>query len=183
MLRRFINFQYFPCALTQGYSKDCAGGQGGAKELKFIEFANVTDIEVTAGVVTGITLATGKRFWKYRPARNTAYGKSTFTANVSQGTSFYAQEVGMALNGMDTNTTLELDKLSKNSLLIAVKAADGKKWLYGRDNGMDSASGESGTGTASADRNGYTRVFTSEEPADAIEIDDATYAALETPGS
>lgn len=171
------------CALTQGYTNDCRDSAGGAKEVMIIEFANVADITVAAGIVTAIENASTKRWWKYKPAKETASGKATLNTNVQNGTKFYAQEVVMALNKLQTNTRLELDKLAQNTLLVVVKDQNDKNWLYGYKNGLDATAGESGTGTAMGDRNGYTVTLTGQEPEDAIEVDAATYATLETPGT
>lgn len=171
------------CALTQGYSNDCKDSVGGASLAHVIETANVSAITVTAGVVTGITKATGKRFWKYKPARETLSAKSTLTTSPENGTTFWAQEVAMSLNKMQTNTRLEIQKLAQNNVYFVITDANGKHWLYGYKNGMDTGGGESGTGAKAADRNGYTINFKSDEPEDCIEVDDTTYGALETPGS
>jgi hypothetical protein len=171
------------CALTQGYSQDCRDVVGGAKEIYFMEHANATTITVAAGVVTAITKATGKRFWKYKPPRETAYGKETITANVQNGSRYYAQEVGIVLNKLQTNTSLEIQKLAQNLLLAVVRDANDVYWLYGYKNGLDATGGEGGTGTAPGDRNGYNLVFTGAEPSMAMALDSATAAALETPGS
>lgn len=162
---------------------DCRDSLGGALNIHFIERANVTAITQSAGIITGITKATGKRFWRYTPARDTAYGKYTLTSNVQNGTKFYAQEVSMALNKMQTNTLLELDRLAANSLYAVVTDANKKHWLYGLNNGIDATGGEGGSGTAPGDRNGQTIIFAGSEPLPPIEVDDATYATLETPGT
>ncbi len=139
------------CALTQGYVLDCRDNAGGAKELKIIELESVDDITVTAGVVTAITNATAKRWWSYKPARDTVSGKATPTVNVQNGTVFYAQEVSMALNKMQTNLQLEIQKIFQNIVLVGLTDANGIHWLYGYENGMDASGGEIGTGTTVAD--------------------------------
>lgn len=156
---------------------------GGAKEFKVIEVANVNSITVTAGVVTTVDNATAKRWWSYKVAKDTAYGKATPTINEQNGSKFYAQEVGFALNKMQTNTSLELDKMAQNTIYIALADRNGKYWLYGHEGGMTVTGGESGTGTAAGDRNGYSLVFSGQEPLYPLEIDADTWASLETPGS
>ena len=53
------------CALTSGYSLDCKDSSGGITEVYFIEKANVSSVATASGVVTALTKAAGKRFWKY----------------------------------------------------------------------------------------------------------------------
>lgn len=175
-------YKIMPCALTAGYTFDCRDNLGGAKELKVIEVANVVSMTLTAGVITAVANAEGKRWWKYRPAKDTAYGKSTLTTNVQNGTTYFAQEVGLAINKMQTAVRIELGNMARNQLYIVIKDANGKNWLYGYSNGMDNSGGESGTGTGPGDRNGYSLTFTGQEPDDAYEMDEATYNSLETPG-
>ncbi len=171
------------CALSQGYVLDCRDNAGGAKEFKIIEVENVDAITVVAGVVTAIDNVTAKRWWLYKPARDTLFGKATPTVNVQNGTVFYAQEVSMALNKMQTNLHQELQKVIQNIVYIGLTDANGKHWLYGYVNGMDASGGEVGTGTAMGDRNGYQINFTGQETMLPLEIDDATWATLETPGT
>ena len=172
-----------PCALSAGYTIDCKDNAGGAKEIKIIEFNNVEEITVTAGVVTAVDNVTAKRWWSYKPARDTAFGKSTITSNQQNGTVFFAQEVSLAMNKMQTSLRTEVQALAQNIVLIAVKDANGKYWLYGYRNGMEVSAGESGTGTAMGDRNGYVITFTGAEPELEMEIDEATWETLETPGT
>jgi len=183
MFRPLINFQYSPCALTQGYVNDCTPGQGGANTIHFIEKDAIETITVVAGVVTAITKATGKRFWKYVPTRGSAYGKSTVTSSVENGSLFYAQEIGMALNRRQTNTRNELHNLAINTVLAVVTDSNGRSELYGYQNGLNVSGGEGGTGQAAGDRNGYTVTLTGEEPEDALEVNSTVFADLETPGT
>lgn len=162
---------------------DCRDSLGGAKEIKIIEKANVTTITPTSNVITAVVNASTKRWWSYKPARDTLSAKSAITANVQNGTLYYAQEINLAINKMQTATRVELHKVAQNVVYAAVKDANDKYWLYGWKNGLDVTGGEIGTGAAPGDRNGYSLVLTGAEPEDAIEIDSATWASLETPGS
>jgi hypothetical protein len=170
------------CALTQGYAQDCRDSIGGAKAFYVIEYDNVKTTTNTAGVITGITKATGKRFWKYVPAKETSYAKETITSNVQNGSLYWAVELMMALNKMQTSSRNEILLLARNRLIVVVVDANGKKWLYGLGNGLDVTAGEAGTGTAPGDRNGYSLTLTGNEPEPALEVDDTTTGTLETPG-
>jgi hypothetical protein len=170
------------CALTAGYSQDCRDSMGGVKSLYIIEWANVT-YTVASNVVTAVDNATSKRWWKYNPAKFTGMAKETINASVENNSVFYGQEITFPLGKQQTTTRNEILLLAQNKLAIVVEDQNGKFWLYGRNNGMDLTGGEAGTGTAAGDRNGYTLTFTGQEPALAIEMDTATAATLETPGS
>jgi hypothetical protein len=175
-------FQHMPCALGQGYIQDCRDSNGGARAFYIIEFDNVKTVITTAGVITALAKATGKRFWKYVPAKETSYAKETINSNVQNGSLYYSVELMMALNKMQTNSRNEILLLAQNRLVVVAEDGNGKKWAYGLKNGLDVTAGEAGTGTAPADRNGYSLTLTGNEPALAMEVDDATTATLETPG-
>ena len=59
----------------------------------------------------------------------------------------------------------------------------GKAWLYGRENGLMLNGGTASSGTAWADRNGYTLPFTGAEKQLAPEVQSSLLTSLETPGT
>jgi hypothetical protein len=170
------------CALTQAYSAACSKGIGGAEEAYIIELENIKSTTVALGVVTALEKVTAKRFWKYQQLKETSYGKDTFTGNEANGSFFSTQEVGLVINRMHTAVRNEIVLLAMNRLVIVVKDNNGKFWMYGRRFGLQLSGGEGGTGTALADRNGYTLTFTGTEPEPAIEVEASIAAALETAG-
>lgn len=177
------------CALTQGFVLDCKEGIGGLKEVYIIELANVSAITETSGVVTAITKATGKRFWKYSLVRETSNATETITANPQNGTLFYAQQVQVILNKRQAAVRNEVMLLAKNNLIIIgvenqVNSATGQNraFLYGKTQGLELNAGTSETGTAWGDRNGYTLPFAGNEPELAPEVQYSLLASLETPG-
>ena len=86
------------CALTQGYTLDCRDSLGGIVEVYFTEAANVTASTEASGVITALTKATGKRFWKYELVKDTSMFNQTLNASVANGTVFYGQELQIVLN-------------------------------------------------------------------------------------
>lgn len=170
------------CALTTGYTQDsCGDGIGGIAEVYVIARADVSFTETT-GVITTVTNATGKRWWKYILPRETSSFKTTLNTNVQNGSQFYAHEVQLIMNRMKSATRNELKLLSKNNLCFIGKDHNGVYWLLGRTNGLDVTGGEATTGTASGDRNGYARTLTGNEPEDMIEVNSSLIAGLETAG-
>lgn len=167
------------CALTQNYSLDCRDSVGGVVEIYFIEEGNVASITEASGVVTAITKGSGKVFRKYQQDQDTAFFVENLNSNVQNGTIFYQQELTIVLNKMQANTRNELLLLNKNRLIAVVKDANGKYWLLGKTRFLYATAGNSGTGTASGDRNGYTFTYTAMEPNLAPEVDAATVATLQ----
>lgn len=146
------------CALTQGFVLDCKESVGGIKSVRFVEFDNVASIAYAAGVAT-LTMVTSKKFWKYAQVRETSSFTETITANVQNGTIFYQQELTVILNKLAAATRNEILLLAKNRLMAIVEDMNGNFWLLGAKNGLDITGGNSATGTASGDRNGYTLTF------------------------
>ena len=147
-----------PCALTQGFILDCKESLGGVKSVRFVEFDNVASIAYAAGVAT-LTMVASKKFWKYNQVRETSSFTETITANVQNGTIFYQQEVTVIINKLAAATRNEILLLAKNRLMAIVEDMNGAFWLIGAKNGLDITSGNSATGTASGDRNGYSLTF------------------------
>ncbi len=170
------------CALSSGYTLDCKDSAGGISDVYFIELNNITTIGTASGVVTGITKATGKRFWRYQLPKETGYFNETITGNTQNGTVFYAQEVKVIVNKLNTTVRNEIQNLAQNTLIAVVKDMNGKYWMAGKERGIDLNNGVSGTGTAFGDRSGYDLTFTGSEPDPMFEVEASVAAALETQG-
>lgn len=170
------------CALTQGYVLDCREGIGGLKEVYVIEKANVTSVTEVSGVITVITKASGKRFWKYSLVRETSSATETINGNEQNGTIFYDQNVQIILNKRQASIRNEVLLLAKNFLTIVGVENTGRAFLYGREQGLQLLTGTSETGVAWGDRNGYTLPFAGKEEELAPEVLEAVLATLETPG-
>jgi hypothetical protein len=171
------------CALTQDISYDCQDGLGGIDEMYAMEFPNMDSVTVAAGVVTAITKATGKKFWKYQLPRETADAKSTVNSNEQNGSLFFLHEVKLIINKLTSAVRNELLLLAKNRLVIVVKDNNGKYWMLGRQKGLVASGGQITLGVAYADRNGVELDFSGAEPEPMVEVDETTAGTLQTPGA
>lgn len=171
-----------PCALTQGYNLDCRDSLGGAKSVYLTEFANVSGITASAGVVSAITKTTGKRFWKYNQERGNLEASEDIETNIQNGVVVYKPTITMVLGKMQATIRNEIILLAMNDVVAVVEDRNGKFWYYGRQNGLALSTGKAGTGKAGTDLNGYTLTLTGEEPALALEVSSAIVSGLETPG-
>ena len=167
-----------PCALTQSYSLDCRDSLGGIKSAYFIGWADVTAVTEAAGVVTAITKAVGKNFYKYQLVRGTSMFQETINSSVENGTVFYQQELTIILNKLQTNTRNEILLLAKNNLMVIVEDNNGTFWLLGRLNALNITGGNGATGTAQGDRSGYTLTFTGGEKELAPSVQSTIIAGL-----
>jgi hypothetical protein len=166
------------CALSQGYTLDCKDSIGGIKAVWFIAAADVTAVTEASGIVSAITKSAGKVFYKYQLVKNSSSLTENVNANVQNGTVFYAQELAIVLNKMQANTRNEILLLAKNNLMAVVQDANDKYWLLGRENGLDLTAGSGATGTAQADRNGYTLTFSGGEKELAPEVNSSVITGL-----
>lgn len=170
------------CALSAGYTLDCKDSSGGIVEVYFIEKGNLTTIATASGVVTGITKASGKRFWKYELPKETGSLVETITASVQNGTVFYASELKIVVNKLSVAVRNEMKLLAQNTLVAVAKDNNGKYWMIGKSRGVDLTGGTAGTGTAFGDRSGFDLTFGGSEPEPMFEVDSTVAAALETAG-
>jgi hypothetical protein len=171
-----------PCALTSGYSLDCKDSSGGITEVYFIEKANVSSVATASGVVTGLTKASGKRFWKYELPKETGNFTNNPQVSTENGTLFFEQGLTIVINKLSAAVNTELKLLAQNVLIAVVKDNNNKFWMLGKERGVDMAASESGSGTAFGDRSGYTLNFTGKEPDQLYEVNSSVAAALETAG-
>jgi hypothetical protein len=171
-----------PCALTSGYSLDCKDSSGGITEVYFIEKANVSSVATASGVVTGLTKASGKRFWKYELPKETGNFTNNPQVSTENGTLFFEQGLTIVINKLSAAVNTELKLLAQNVLIAVVKDNNNKYWMLGKERGVDMAASESGSGTAFGDRSGYTLNFTGKEPDQLYEVNSSVAAALETAG-
>ena len=109
-----------PCALTQSYNLDCRDSVGGIKEVYFMELGNLTSFTEASGVVTAITKAAGKKFYKYQLVKQTGMMEDVLTINEENGTIFSAQKLTIMLNKMQANTRNEITLLAQNLLVCVV---------------------------------------------------------------
>ena len=172
-----------PCALTQGYSLDCRDSLGGITEVYFIEKGNISAITVASGSVSALTKVAGKRFFKYELVPGTASLIENINANVQNGTVFYAQELSIVLNKLQTSTRNEILLLAQNNLVAVVKDNNDQTFLLGYLYGLNLTGGNGATGTAQGDRSGYTLTFSAQEKQLAPAVASGVFNALTTPGA
>lgn len=144
----------------------------------FIPWNDVTAVTEASGVVTAITKAAGKVFYKYQLVKNTASFTENIQGNIENGTINYDQQLVVIINKLQVNMRNEILLLARNNMMAVVKDKNGKYWLAGRYSGLDLLSGSAATGTAGTDRNGYTLNFSGAERELAPEVQASVIATL-----
>jgi hypothetical protein len=170
------------CALTQGYTLDCRDSLGGITEVYFMAFQDVSSSTEASGVITALTKAVGKRFYKYELTKGTSVMTENVNSNVQNGTLYFTPELTIILNKLQVNTRNEILLLAQNRLVAVAKDNNGKYWYLGKTRALDLTAGSATSGTAEADRSGYTLTFAGAEPSMSPEVNSAVAAALTTAG-
>ena len=161
------------CDLTTGFTVGCNDSTGGIAEFWF---ANMVDdfavAESATGEASSIT-GTGLIYYKYETTN--AQGAASVindnpTVNDQNGTSYFDQTCTYVLNKMDTAKRNEVKMLARAKLSVIVKDNNGVYWLMGKVNGVRMTAGDTGTGTALGDRNGYSLSFQAQETEPLTEV-------------
>lgn len=143
-----------PCSQTlAGIARDCASNMGGIKTVYIANAADVDSVTLTSGVVTAITMASGKHFYKYAFSPNTSSLSSNWQVNADNGTKFVESDLLMVFNRMDSTKRLEIMALAQTETAIVVEDNNGNMWYLAN---ASINAGDGLTGAARGDRNGYS---------------------------
>ena len=146
-----------PCTQTlSGIAKDCGSSMGGVVEIYVANASDVTAKTVTDNKISAITMVSTKYFHKYGFARNTGSLSSNYTIDETTGARFVASDLVLQFNRMETTKRVEISALAQGELVVIVKDANGLYWYLGKDAPVKATAGDGLTGTARADRNGYS---------------------------
>lgn len=171
------------CAITAGYTIDCRDGVGGIDAIYFAEFGNISSIADASGTVTGITKATGKKFYKFEvPTKSSATASSNPVGSTENGSLYFEQTIDFPINKRDATTRNIITTLAKNKLIAVTKDKDGTYRMYGKQYGLFLAQSTGTTGAAAGDANGYMLKFEGQEKEDFFVVSTAVGDALETAG-
>ena len=150
--------------------------------MYLIPLNDVNSYATASGVVTGITKATGKKFYKFQQLQGTANATDVPTGSDENGTIFYAQSITLFFPKLQASTRNLVKVLGANRCIAVVIDRNGTGTMYGAELGLSTNTGEGGTGTAFGDRNGYSVTLSGAEREPAFEVNSSVIAALETPG-
>lgn len=139
-----------------GIVQDCATSKGGVAEVYLANYEDVTDVTITSDKVTGITMASGKKFKRYYFRPGTSSMTSTLTIDNAAGVNFVQTLLTMLYSRMETTKRVEMSALAVNDLRAIVKDANGVFWLLGEEEPVIANAGDGQTGTAKTDANRYS---------------------------
>lgn len=139
-----------------GLVQDCATSKGGVAEVYLANYEDVTDVAVTDNKVTGITMASGKKFHRYYFRPGTSSMTSTLNIDNAAGVNFVQTLLTMLYSRMETTKRVEMSALAVNDLRAIVKDANGVFWLLGEEEPVVANAADGQTGTAKTDANRYS---------------------------
>lgn len=144
------------CYTTANVCKGCRDSVGGIKQ-----------VYIVAGCVTGVTEngdqeiltvgATGGTVYTYQVEKNTSNFVENIQASLENGTVVYNQQVNLVFLKLQQSTRNQIKLLAQNTnMKVFVETNEGSIFYLGEDFGLALSSGTAESGTAFADRNGYT---------------------------
>lgn len=142
--------------VISGIVQDCATSKGGVSEVYLANYDDVSAITVADGQITGITMATGKKFKRYYFRPGTSSMTSTLNLDAAAGVNFVLTQLTMLFSRMETTKRIEVSALAVNDLRALVKDSNGIWWLLGEEEPMIASAGDGQTGTARTDANRYS---------------------------
>ena len=161
-----------------GLAKDCAANMGGIVEVMIANFADVTGVTITDGVVSAVTMAADAKFKKYSFAKNTGSLTSTYNIDAASGVKYVTSDLLLQFNRMETSKRVEITALSLGDLAVIVKDANGKYWYLGKDEPVNASAGDGQTGTARGDANRYTITLQDESLEMPCEVDETIIPSI-----
>lgn len=154
------------CYITSGVQNDsCGTGVGGIRKIYIAGGGEITGYTFDAdNQITGMTSEMGTTLYGFELKRGVNSLVQTITKNYENGTLFYEQVLNIVLYKMDKDKRNQILLLGVNDFLqIIAEDNNGILYMLGKVNGM-TLSGTAETGTALADRNGFSLSFTGQEP-------------------
>lgn len=139
-----------------GIERDCSTSKGGIVVVYLANYDDVTEVTVSEGKITGITLGEEKKFKEYHFRKNTGSMNSTLNVDPANGVNYVNTDLVLQFLKMDTKKRIEMAALSVNDLVAIVKDANGLYWYLGYDEAIVATAGDGATGTARGDGNRYT---------------------------
>ena len=161
-----------------GLTRDCSSNMGGIVEALIANFDDVSNVEVTDGQITTITMAASAKFKRYSFAKNTGSLTSTYNLDPASGVRYVTSDLLLQFNRMETSKRVEITALALGDLVVIVKDANGKYWYLGKNEPVSASASDGQTGTARGDANRYTITLQDESLEMPYEVDPSIVAAL-----
>lgn len=149
-------------AILSGYSNPCRDYPGGVKKFYVTEKANIASYTVVSGVVTALTMNSGKKFWLWEQFQGAAnFNEAPTTSDT--GSYFVDQILTIRLDKREASKSYALRALAQQDLVFIEVEQTDEMFVTGLVNGSRMQPGNSPTGSAMGDHNGYALSFKASE--------------------
>lgn len=167
------------CSTTlAGIAKDCEVNAGGIVNVYIASHVDVADVQVTSGIIDGITMETDKKFYQFYVRKGVASYTGTPSFNEDGDYTGEDGTLSLVFSRMDSTKRAQVEALSTQDLAVIFEDANHKFWYLGKDNPVTRSGGDTATGTAQTDRNGYGVELHSSDNGSPLEVDDSIIAGL-----
>ena len=144
-----------------GIPSECKDAIGGIKAAYIAEHADLTfPLTETQGVISAITMATGKTFKPFVFRKETGNFASTINSDDAAGTTFVQSEIVLQFTKQETAKRLEIAALMIGNCAVIIEDGNGKCWYFGQNFPVVLTAGSAASGTAMGDFNGYNITLT-----------------------
>lgn len=161
-----------------GLAKDCSANMGGIVEVLIANFDDVSEVAVTDGQISTITMAASAKFKKYYFAKNTGSLTSTYNIDAASGVKYVTSDLLLQFNRMETSKRVELTALAMSDLAVICRDANGKYWYLGKDEPVNASASDGQTGTSRSDSNRYTITLQDESLEMPYEVDPSIISGI-----
>lgn len=154
------------CFINSGISLGCADSLGSLKTVYILGDSGHTVTSVATDVDEAITGFTGSgTFYKFDVKRNTSSLTQVINKSFENGTVFYAQDLVLAFYKYDVEKRNIVRLMAQDdNLKVIVEDQNGTQYYLGEQNGLFLGTGQSETGLAVGDKNGFSITLTGQEP-------------------
>jgi len=154
------------CLLTSGRKVPCKSAVGGLKAVYFHDKIDTDSIVPTiiSGEITTFTPAEPGDWYKF-DLKGTSSLDTAITSSRDNGTTFYESTLQIELTYLDVATQEQIKLLAHTMPNVAVEDYNGNFFFLGLYHGCDVTAGNIVTGSAMADKSGYSLTLVAKETA------------------
>lgn len=171
------------CEIASGKARGCRTGFAGIKIFDAFSWDDIETITVVDDVVTALTLASGKRAYRFELEEEVGSFGQVMTMSRQNGSKVNAETLTVPFNGLSSTDIETFDNLASTNFCAVIHYSDGTYRLAGRNNGMSVETDTETSGTAHEDRNGTEIVAMTKEPRKAPFIGANIVASLQIAAS
>ena len=140
-----------------GINAKCDTSAGGIKRVLLAQKDDVTIETIDElGVITQITMASGKYFVQWLFRKNTGNYSTSLTSDPAIGTQAVTTDLNLQFTKAEATKRLEIQSAINAAAVVIIEDMYGQYILLGKDNEVTVTAVNQQSGTAISDLNGYT---------------------------